>query len=469
VTAGAALPDWPPLVAQIQARLPAEVSAWLVGGAVRDALLGRRLHDLDLAVTGDGLALARAVADSLGAPYFPLDSERRVGRVILAGDDQPLTVDFASLRGPDLQADLADRDFTINAMAAALTQPEALIDPLGGYPDLRQRLLRACGPGSLAHDPLRGLRAVRLAAELNFRLEPATREQVRAQAARLADVAWERRRDELLRCLGGPRPTAALRALAALGLLDHTLPELAAVRTADAETWERAVAVTGRLRDLLSVLGPVHDVDAASDLTLGLVSLRLGRHRQALSQHLQTPLADDRPARWLLMLAAALHPVSDLAAAAQRLTTLRLSSDEVRRVRDTLAAYPRLGTLADGPAVTRRDVYRYFHAAGPAGVEGVLLALAAALGVHGDQPPPADDWNRLLDVAVALLRGWYEEPEAVVRPAPLLTGRDVMQAFDLPPGPRLGEVLDALREAQAAGEVPDREAALAFVQARLAE
>jgi putative nucleotidyltransferase with HDIG domain len=483
--------ELPPIIADIRAALPSALPIWLVGGALRDAWLRRSIHDLDFAVDGDGIAAARRVADALGAAVYPLDAERGIGRVILDRAGEYLTLDFSRLRGRTLATDLALRDFTVNAMAATLAAPTQLIDPLNGQADLRARVVRACTGTSIADDPVRGIRAVRLSTELKFRLDGATREQVRSAAPALAVVSAERRRDEFIRCLGGPRPAGSLRVLHALGLLPHLIPELAALAGVTQspphvyDVWEHTLAVVARLWDVLSVLRPVHDVDTASDLTLGLVSVRLGRHRQALDEHLNTALAGDRPDRWLLMLAALLHDIGKpttrtvdpdgrirffnhdqvgAATVTERLIKLRFSNDEVRRASSIVAHHLRPLLLAHEPALSRRAIYRFFRDAGAAGVDIVLLSLADLLGTYADGPPPIDEWNRLLDVCAALLTAYFEQPTEAVNPPAIITGDDLIGELGLRPGPRIGQLLDAVREAQAGGEVTNRDGALALAR-----
>jgi len=486
--------ELPPLVARVRAIVPAETPLWLVGGAVRDALLRRPLRDFDFVVTGDALASARAVADALGGAYYPLDSERGVGRVVLAQAGGRLTLDISRLRGASLAEDLAARDFTLNAIAADCAQPNTLIDPLHGARDLQAKRIRACSPTALADDPLRALRAVRLAAELRFLIDKPTLEQVRAQTARLPAVSAERRRDELVRCLAGPRPVAAVRSLDVLGLLPALIPELAALHGVTQspphvyDVWEHTLAVFSRLVDVLAVLDPIYDPDSAADLTLGLVSLRLGRHRADLGQHLAVPLSDERPTRLMLLLAALLHDIGKPATrsveaggrirflrheqvgqeiALARLAEMRFSSEEIQRVSLIVANHLRPLLLSQEPAVGPRAIYRFCNQTGEAGVDVVLLALADYLGTHGDGPPPVDDWNRLLEVCSQLLRAYYETPEQSIHPPALLSGHDLMSALGLGPGPQVGRLLAELREAQAAGEVADREAALAWARAHL--
>ena len=488
--------ELPPLVAEIHQALPAGARVWLVGGAVRDALSGRQVHDLDFAVDGDGLAAARAVADSLDGAFYALDPERGVGRAIVTRDDARFTLDFARLRGADLAADLAGRDFTINAMAVAMAEPDKLIDPLGGEADLWAKVIRACSPRAIADDPVRGIRAIRLAAQLGFRLDRDTRAAVRAQAGALESASAERCRDEFIRCLGGRRPGAALRALAWVGLLDQLVPEIGALKGVSQppphvfDVWEHSLATVKRLAEILGVLDPIHNVDAASDLTLGLLSVRLGRHRQSLAAHLNTLVSGDRPVRWLLMLAALMHDVGKPATrtleadgrirffdhdqvgaemTARRLARLHFSSDEVSRARTVVAHHLRPLQLAEETQVTRRAIYRFFRDTGEAGVDVSLLTLADALATYGDRPPPQDDWARLLGVCADLLEAHFERSEERVRPPALVTGHDLMAEFGLEAGPRLGRLLEAVREAQAAGEISDRAAALDYVRRHLAD
>jgi len=492
-----AAPELPGLVAEVRQALPPALRVWLVGGALRDLFLNCRVHDFDFAVDGSALAAARAVAQALRAAFYPLDAERDVGRVILTRGDARFTLDFAHLRGPDIHADLAARDFTLNALAVDLAAPETLLDPLNGEGDLRIKVIRACSRTAIADDPLRGVRAIRLAAQLDFKLDKDTRAEIRARAGMLGQVSAERRRDEFIRCLGGARPAAALRALDLLGLLGHLVPEASALKGVTQspphalDVWEHTLATVARLADVLSVLAPTHDVDAASELTLGLVSVQLGRHRQALYQHLHTLLSGDRPARWLLMLASLLHDIgkpgtrvvapdgrirflnhevlgADIAA--RLLTGLHFSSDEVKRAKTIVAHHMRARHLSKQEApVTRRAIYRFFRDTGEAGVDVVLLSLADFLAKDDSRTPPQDEWARHVGVCAQLLTAYFEQPEEAVSPPALISGHDLIDEFGLEAGPQLGQLLDAVREAQAAGEIADREAALDYVRQRLAD
>jgi tRNA nucleotidyltransferase/poly(A) polymerase len=219
---------------QIREALPPDTQAYLVGGAVRDMLLGRPTHDLDFVLPADAVKISRRVADALHAAFYPLDEERDTGRVVqIDPDGSRQVIDFSVLRGPDLESDLRARDFTVNAIALDLHAPQVLIDPLGGAADLHAKRLRACSPLSFEEDPLRVVRGVRLAAAFGFRILPETRRQMGQAVSSLERISPERLRDELFRMLGGPQPWTAIRALDLLGALPYILPELPALKGVD--------------------------------------------------------------------------------------------------------------------------------------------------------------------------------------------------------------------------------------------
>ncbi|NTW03782.1 MAG: HD domain-containing protein, partial [Oscillochloris sp.] len=209
------------------------IHAWLVGGAARDIARGVTPADIDLAIDGDGLKLARDLAADLGGSFVPLDDQRDTVRVVFPSraDTSTLTVDIARLRASSIEEDLGLRDFTINALAFPLSNPSLMIDPTGGLADLRACVLRACGPTSMADDPLRTLRAARFGATLDLQADPELARHIRAAAPRLAHVAAERIRDELLKLLDTPNSTPWLRYMDTCGVLTTVLPELEPART----------------------------------------------------------------------------------------------------------------------------------------------------------------------------------------------------------------------------------------------
>jgi len=470
---------------------------WLVGGAVRDVLLGRPVHDWDFALDGDALGLARAVANGLEGAYFPLDEERCAGRVIVAPADGPrLELDFATLRGPDLETDLRGRDFTVNALA--LDESGALVDPTGGRADLDAGRVRATGIQAFRDDPVRLLRAVRVEAELGFEIEPGTAAWIRRDASLLACPSAERVRDEFVRVLALQGAATHLQRLDEFYLLSPVVPELESLKCVTQspphrfDAWRHTLLTVDALEGVVAAatgqeVGPrkLADVPPA---TWGDLARTLGQFATDVADHLAVEVSGGRDRALLLKLAALLHDVGKpktcsqdedghihfynhepvgARIAADRLHALRFSRDEIDRAWVMIGQHLRPAHLARAERVTRRAIYRYFRATSCAGVDVVLLSLADHLATWG---PNLDErrWARRLDTAETLLAHWFERYDETVAPPALVNGNDLMSEFGLEPGPEIGRLLDAVREAQAAGEVANRDDALTLAR-RLAE
>ena len=489
-----------PLLASVREALPADQEIYLVGGAVRDALLGRESHDLDFAVPADGIKLGRRVANKLKGAFYPLDDERDTGRVVLIKEDETRTIiDFATYRGSNIEADLRDRDFTINAIAYNLSTEE-IFDPLKGANDVRAKLIRACSADSLKNDPIRALRAVRQAAGLGFHIDVDTRQSMRQAAGQLRSVSPERLRDELFRILEGPQPGTAIRALEMLGVLPHILPELPALKGVEQpaphvhDVWIHTLAVMKHLEEILAALAPGYDPESTGDLLTGLLVLRLGRYREQFAAHLASSLNTDRSVRALLFFTALYHDVAKPACkttgddgrirfwghdeqgteiAAARANALHLSNDEIQRLRLIIRHHMRVHfhsnrLESEHKAPSRRAIYRFFRDAGEAGVDLVLLALADTRATRG-HTLTQETWAAALDICRIFLENYWEKPEETVYPPRLLDGNEAMAEFDLKPGPRVGDVLEAIREAQATGKVSTRKEALDYARSWIKE
>jgi len=487
------VPDSPLLRAAIDACAARNARAWLVGGSVRDAIFHRPIHDFDLAVERDAIGAARAAADRLGAPMYVLDAERDTARVVaFDADGARVFLDFAGLRGPTIEADLEKRDFTLNAMALDLTRPDALIDPHGGQRDIEARLVRAVTGRSLTDDPIRMLRAARLSARLGFEIEPSTAAQIRASASLIKSASAERVRDELAQIVGLPGVYRSLPLLDELGLLGEVMPELPALRGESQspphhwDVFEHTLRVLDVLEIVLSrVAGiesqarPRPSVVTAPEFAWSDIDRALGPLQTALRAHLEKILSDDRPAWLTLKWAAVFHDAAkpltrsvdadgrihnyeheDLGAemVAGRMRALRFSNVEAERAAAVVRHHMRPHHL-DKSGASRRATYRFFRDLGEAGVDVLLHALADHLATHGPDLDPAR-WSRRLELAQALLDEYFHRREEAVNPPALITGDDVMKALGLEPGPQVGKVLDAVREAQAVGEVRTREEAL---------
>lgn len=468
--------------------------AWLVGGYVRDLLLDRPSHDLDLVVAEGGVRLARSLAAAFDGAWFVLDDARDVGRAILpVGSDATVEVDVARLRVPELLDDLALRDFTINAIAMDLSDagsPPRLFDPFDGRLDLERRLVRAVTEGAFRDDPLRMMRGVRIVAELGFRIEDATFNLIRRDAALLPLVAPERVRDELMRILIAPAAWQHVRLLANLGLLPYVLPESAAqIGVAQSpphyqDVFDHTRSVLAHLEGVYALLWP--DGCYAIPAPVAGDATRLASAEQwlqlsevlapfviALRGHLLAPLAASHVRRDLLMWAALAHDwgkpakrAEDLAGQAHfydhdrwgallaeaRTQALRFSGDEVAYVSRLTDLHMRPAHLARSLPMTRRAIYHFYRDAGSAGPDCALLSLADHMASSASAFD-ADQWQRRLATTRDLLEAYFHQRIEQVAPPPLLDGNQVMAGLGLKPGPQIGRLLEGLREAQAVGEV----------------
>jgi putative nucleotidyltransferase with HDIG domain len=449
------------------------VDAYLVGGLVRDQLLARPVRDIDLALDGDASAIAREFADARGGAFYVMDEEHNVARVIL----EDTYIDFAQLRG-DLRADLATRDFTINAMARQLGTNE-LSDPFHGQKHMHAKQICAVTDEAFQNDPVRLLRAIRIAGELGFAVGGHTEKLMARDAHLLTFASMERARDELCKILAQKNHVALLRYADHLGLLTALLPELTALRNVE----QTAPHVFPVFEHTLRVADELEAIQVREYVEIGN-----GEFSAELQTHFAQIVSAERARGTLLRFAALAH---DIGKAATRsvddagavhfydhetrgaemvealMRRLRFSNAEIEIVQRVVLNHLRPTWLEREPRVSNRAVHRFFRDAGDAGIDVCALALADRRGTYA--PNAWDGADALTkQVCARLLEPYFRARETVIAPPALIDGRTLMRELDLEPGKRVGELLDAIREAQAEGEVKSREDAIAFARGLLA-
>jgi putative nucleotidyltransferase with HDIG domain len=455
----------------------ADTAAWLVGGAPRDRALGRDTFDLDIVLDTPPEAAARAIARAAGAAAcFELSEDFSGWRVVAR--EGTWQVDVQPLRGGSLSADLALRDFTVNAIATPVAGGDD-IDPLGGLDDLLARRLRMASPRAFADDPLRVLRLVRLALELGFEPDPDTAHAASVTAPELPGVSGERVFMELRRILASPRALEGLALMDSLGITAAVLPELEALRGVQQsryhhrdvhghtlEALERTIALQA---DPAAILGSAEFADPVAEL---------------LCEPLADELTRGEALRWGALLHDAAKPLTGAVRPDGRVTFLdhdargaELARDVLERLRasERLRAHVaglvrhhlRLGFLVHEPQrpLPRRTVFDYLQRTSPVAVDVTLLSIADRLATRGDRAAESIDAHmRLARPMLADALRWRADGP----PQPLWRGDELAAALEIPTGPRLGEILRELAAAQYAGEVSTREQALAHARAFLA-
>ena len=479
-----------------------ELDVFLVGGFVRNLVLSRpQDRDIDLAVGGDAAAIAADLATVLGGALVPLSLERSMMRIVVpANDDAPdspfsdysggqagneagghagaWTIDLTGFSG-GIEEDLARRDFSVNAMAVALSSWEewasldALIDPLGGRADLARKCIRALGPGIFESDPGRLLRAMRLSSQLRFRLEPETVRLLASESHRLAQVSPDRVREEFFRILSLDGAKAQLEAMDRLGLFQQIIPELQAAKGVDQPRmhyWD----VWGHT---------LHAVETAELVTKG------HRHSPIYScvpwtaeseEYFNQPATDGYSRGTVLKLAALFHDVakpqtkttdesgrtrffghSEQGAeiATNRLKELHVSSRGINMVAKMVEQHLRPTNMMDGDDwPTNRAIHRYFRDVDDVAIDTLYLCLADYLAAKGPELSHSDWLNHARMVAHILHVGTNEPVSPTT--TRLVTGHDLMTHFNLKPGPYIGSLLEDIEEARAAGEIETQGQAL---------
>jgi len=455
-----------PVVEATRRALQGGDPAWIVGGAVRDAVLDREVTDLDLAVAGDPGATARAIAKEIGEHAFELSAEFGTWRVV--APHHGWQIDVTALRGEGIELDLARRDFTIGAVAVPLAGGEP-IDPYAGLVDLADKRLRAVGEASFTDDPLRLLRAARLAAELELEIEPRTVALARAAASRAADPAGERQLAELRQLMGGPDPLLGLRLLGELDLTAVLLPEVEALRGVEQgpnhhlDVYDHTIAVLE------------HTIEVEDDL-----DRFAGDRAVEVGVLLEEPLADEMTRRTALRFGALFHDIAKPATRAERdgfvgfrghdqlgaeviggiCQRLRASRKLTQHLQGLALHHLRLGFLIPEMPLPLRRVHAYLRATEPVTVDVTLLTVADRLSARGKGPIASPEMVsahlQLAREMIAAGLDWRREGP----PTPLLRGDEVAAELGIDPGPELGSALAELEAAQYAGEVTDRAGAI---------
>ena len=439
--------------------LPPET--YIVGGAVRDLLLGCSPADWDLVTAGDLDTVAAQLVRKLNAHGVTLGNPAHpLVRLISPG----ATLDLTPLEGEDLAADLQRRDFTINALAWDPFR-KRLIDPFRGYADLKAKLVRRITPQGLRQDPLRLLRAYRLAGQLQFSLAPTTRDQIRREAFRITQSAGERQREELFKLLALPLCRPHVAALAADGLLFQIIPELAATQGCvqgehhALDVWQHTLAAMGRLEELLAGRSPINspaghsgDPKTGRDWDPPLLKLAILLH------DLGKPACRMAGRDGRIRFRGHERQGAEMALAVCR--RLRISKAQgsfighlIGRHLDPLHLYQarQQGTLS------RRGVTRFFARNHPWVPQLLMQALADQLGKTVQEPLDPLDFAKFTS---ELLRRYEGEYLVQRTRRPLLTGRDLRDDLNLTPGPQFKRILERVEEARISGEIKTRGEAL---------
>jgi len=479
----------------VRKEIKADQDLYIVGGAVRDVLLGRELNDLDFVLSENPTFLAKQVARKLNAGFFVLDDERNTARVVYRRDGNHLfPLDFVKFTGKSLQSDLEHRDFTINAIAIQVKDLEKFIDPLGGVKDLADGLLRACSDRSLLDDPVRVLRGIRLSMQFTFRYSADLSELMKQASPNLPKTSYERQRDEFFKILEGPKPGEGMVHCRRFDVFNTLIPHLTEQEDIPASPphtlplFDHTITVIKYLDNLLK--GSQLNSGGGKEIPWwqSHFKSKINKYYKLIKHYLDEEITPGRSKKGLLLFCGLLHDIgkpdtltagedgylhfynhaevgADLAwQAAKRLQLSNAESEWVRKVvRNHMRLLP---LLNKDRKPNRKEVHHYFKKTGETGVAIVLLSLADTLGTYNQNLLP-ERWDQALDVCEVMLSAWWEDQESVISPKLLLDGNDLQERFGLKPGKEIGNLLEKLEEAQAVGEVQTEEDAVFFIRKKM--
>ncbi len=425
---------------------------YLVGGAIRDILLNRQPQDFDFAVTGSAIGFARQFASRIRGKLVILSEEDDEARVVYR---RKITFDFNGLSTRSIETDLLRRDFTINALALKLPAGEHIIDPYGGQGDIKRKLIRPVTDNSLARDPLRLLRAFRLALELGFSIDPAVEHQ--GATVSLTRTAPERIGMEFMRILSAPGSTDCIKILIALGRLTEIMPEMSALLE-EPELREHTLRTFIKIEEVLR--------------TPGFFS----RFQSEWNSYLTQP----PPRAPLLKLAGLLHDIAKphtrfVNASGEthfyghdslgaRLAVkigyerLRLSRLQVRILRTLVKEHMRLHLLATAPELTDRAIRRFFRDLGSEALGLMILCYADGWATAGRTIHLEDTITRMLNQ--------QQTENAKRRIKRLVTGDDLI-ALGMKPGPVFKVILQELEDLQVEGKITTKEEGIEYLKSYL--
>jgi poly(A) polymerase len=446
-----------------------KLSLYVIGGFLRDYFLGRPCFDLDFAVSKDAIAFGRLFAKKVKGAFVLLDKEHGCARVVKKMDDKILTFDFADFRAPTLKGDLLHRDFTINTFCLDLTKldpsmdmAKSILDLRKGKKDLKAKTIRMNSVKVFKEDPLRLLRAFTLRAQLGFKIEPKTLQQIKRDTHLLSEVSFERVRDELFKILASPRATENLKAMDEIELLAQVIPQITVMYNVKQggyhhlDVWPHSLEVVAQFEKVIEEFKDDADI----------------------SNYLNESLGGDRKRFALIKLAAILHDIGkpqtrkkedgrvsfhshehvgkDITRPIAK--ALKISTHERYALENMVLWHLRPGYLSNFKQPSERSIFRYFRNTKEEAVSILLLSLADQRATRGPLTTETDQKHHE-KICLNLVRRYFEQQKEKPRER-LITGHDLIKELKLKPSPIFSKILTEVEEQQAIGKVTSRQEAL---------
>jgi len=457
--------DYSEIFESIKKVVPSSVQIYLVGGAVRDIILGKKVRDFDFVIEGLVRPVGRNLANELNGKFYVLDDDRNMVRVLLNADsDEYYCIDISQLNGSTLEEDLYSRDFTINAIAIDFIQKNKFIDPMGGVSDLKEKKLRMCNLESIKSDPLRGMRAIRMAVDYDLTMDSDLIHALNEIRPFLSVASVERYRDELFKILDGEKTVTAVRLLDKYAFLDFLFPGKNPTNDEALYDWLRSA------EHLINILAREFREDESSNLISGMAVLKLGSFRDQLNEFFyhDNNLIHERRSLLIFSIIARFYRTEENSRSVSEILKSRskkmlLSTAEMKLIIKSYEAFMELHSLFNLEEYSDVVIYRYFQKFGDYGIDGIFLKLIET-HINKDILRDSALWTKVLDHAARYFDAWFNHFDTIIKPKPLLSGDQISKLFNIPAGPEIGELKNAILEAQIENLITDREGAIKFTR-----
>lgn len=459
---------------------------YLVGGSVRDILLKRPLRDVDMALPSDSIDIARKFADKIDGSFFIMNKDEGVARVIKKNKRRIFQFDFAMFKGKDILEDLSNRDFTINAMAIKIEAGglvlEKILDPYNGIRDLKEKIIRLIKPNAFSDDPLRMLRAIRFASDLDFKIDDKTIEYIKNLAPLLNTVSSERVRDELFKIFRNAKASYYISMLEEYRLLNVIIPEIKDMKGLKQgsyhvyELWMHSLKTVEYLEQVIKD-----------------IKLYFPEYFNRIKRHLRLEIEQGIDRLSLLKFAALLHDTgkpstiktdedkisfyqhwivgADINKGICRRLKMSAKSEEiVRRITENHMRPLYLTQLYNPQkvgSISRRAMYRFFRDSGDSGIDVLLLSISDAMATQPHAPASAAVSYKTVVKALKRILDYYYSEYKQQRKRPLISGSYLIKKFNMKPGPVIGRILKDVEEHRGAGLLRNKSDAINYIKENL--
>ncbi len=437
---------------------------WIVGGYIRDLLLGKIAKDIDFVTDGNTEKIAKKFADKTNGSFVVLDDFNKTYRVVI-GDE---IYDFSKMQGKNISEDLSRRDFTINAMAVTADGRQNLIDPFDGLKDLKNKIIKCISEKNFIDDPLRLLRAYRFAGQLNFGIERKTKEFIKKYSRKLKNISNERIQNELFLMLELPNSYNVILKIYKAGLLAEIIPEL--VETLNtARCYYPKMGLLGHSFDALKILEEFYSTNFKNVFP---------KFSKRISAHLEEKISRITKRKTLLKLAALLHDIGKPKSAKKidgRLRffeheergcdiiniigkRLKLSNNEIKYLKILTLHHMRIGNLTSAEKLTDKAAWRFFRDLQDDAIDLIVLSVTDAYTY-----PKGKTRTLHKIMANKLLNKFYRQKEKII-PKKLLNGFEIMKILKIPESPLVGKILKELEEAQVLKKIKTKNEAEKYIK-----